>query len=132
MTVPGAVAMGRRFIESLMTSTCTIRARSTGDGTTDPDTGAYTPTAGATVYAGPCRVRPAGREAATSNAGGAEVFVFDYLVSIPFAETGVTEGHRLTITDSLDPALIGVQLEVQKVDRGEHITARRLACTEVS
>jgi hypothetical protein len=131
VTATGAAIRGRLRAESLMTSTCTIAPPGV-DPITDPDTGAVTFPAGAAVYSGPCRVRPAGREAATSNAGGAEVFVFDYLVSIPFAETDVTEGHRLTITDSLDPALIGVQLEVQKVDRGEHITARRLFCSEVA
>jgi hypothetical protein len=114
-----------------MSSVCTIRAKSTGR-TTDPTTGAVTPTPGAVVYAGPCRVRPAGREAQTAQAGGAEVFAFDYLVSVPFSVTGVAEGQRLTVTASPDPALVGVEVEVQKVDRGEHITARRLSCSEVA
>jgi hypothetical protein len=64
--------------------------------------------------------------------GGAQVFAFDYLVSVPFAVTDVQEGHRVTVTASPDPALVGVTVEVQKVDRGEHITARRLSCNEVS
>lgn len=131
MTAALDLVTARARAESLMSSTCTVRAKSS-DGTTDPNTGAYTQTAGGTVYSGPCRVRPAGREAATSNAGGAELFVFDYLVSIPFAEVDVAEGHRLTIDSSPDPALVGVVVEVQKVDRGEHISARRLSCTEVT
>jgi hypothetical protein len=53
-----------------------------------------TPTPGALVYSGPCRVRPAGREAQTTQAGGAEVFTFDYLITVPFSVTGVAEGHR--------------------------------------
>ncbi len=60
------------------------------------------------------------------------MFTFDYLVSIPFAEADVQEGHRVTISASPDPALVGVVVEVQKVDRGEHITARRLFCREVA
>lgn len=115
-----------------MTSTCTIRARSTGS-STDSDTGAVTDTPGATVYSGPCRVRPVtSRASGDTEAGGVEVFTFDYLVSIPFAETDVAEGHRVTITASPDPALVGVEVEVQKVDRGDSITARRLSCNEVS
>jgi hypothetical protein len=122
----------RARAESLMSSTCTIRARATGEPTTDSTTGAVTPAVGATVYSGKCRVRPAGTQGSTAEAGGAEVFTFDYLISVPFSVTGVAEGHRLTVTASADPALVGVTLEVQKVDRGEHITARRLSCNEVT
>jgi hypothetical protein len=43
----------------------------------------------------------------------------------------VIEGHRLTVTFSPDLALVGITVEVQKVDRGDNITARRLACSEV-
>jgi hypothetical protein len=123
--------MGRALAESLMTSTCTIRAKSTGT-TMDPVTGAVVATPGALVYSGPCRVRPAGREAQTVEAGGAELFQSDYLVSVPFSVTTVAKGHRLTISASPDPSLVGVEVEVQKVERGEQITARRLACSEVS
>jgi hypothetical protein len=130
VNVQQVAVMGRALAESLMTSACTIREKSPGL-TTDPATGAVTPTLGAMVYTGPCRVRPAGREAQTTQAGGAETFTFDYLITVPFAVTGVAEGHRLTVTASPDPALVGVEVEVQKVDRGEHITARRLSCNEV-
>lgn len=115
-----------------MTSACTINARSTGR-TTDPTTGGVADTPGAVVYSGPCRIRPGSSQTAgTADAGGAELFVFDYLVSIPFAEADVLEGHRVTVTASPDPALIGAVVEVQRVDRGEHITARRLFCREVA
>jgi hypothetical protein len=118
--------------ESLMTSTCTIRATASIP-VTDPDTGEVTFPAGATVYSGKCRVRPVtSRSGSTEDVGGAEVFTFDYLISVPFSVTDVAEGHRLTITASPDPALVGVEVEVQKVDRGEHITARRLSCNEVA
>lgn len=127
---PG-LPVARSFADSLMTSTCTIRTKPTGT-TMDPVTGAVVATPGALVYSGPCRVRPAGREAQTTQAGGAEMFAFDYLVSVPFSVTAVAEGQRLTVTSSPDPALVGVEVEVQKVDRGEHITARRLSCSEVA
>jgi hypothetical protein len=123
--------MARAAAESLMSSTCTIRQRGTGP-VTNPTTGAVTFPAGATVYSGRCRVRPSGTQGSTAEAGGAELFVFDYLISVPFAVTGVAEGHRVTIDASPDPALVGAEVEVQKVDRGEHITARRLACSEVA
>lgn len=99
---------------------------------TDPVTGEVTFPAGTAVYTGKCRVRPAGREGQTAEAGGRELFTFDYLVSVPFSVAGVQEGHRVTVTSSPDPALVGVVLEVHKVDRGENITARRLSCNEVN
>jgi hypothetical protein len=121
-------ALGRARAESLMTSACTVFTP--GAPITDPNTGEVTNTQ-TTVWFGPCRVRPAGRESQPQTIGGAESFVFDYLVSLPFAATSVIEGHRLTVTSSPDPALVGITVEIQKVDRGDNITARRLACSEV-
>ena len=132
MTAHGAALQGRRIAESLMTSTCTIREKSAGEPVTDPNSGAVTYPEGDVVYSGRCRVRPEGRQAQTAEAGGAELFTFDYLVSVPFSVTGVIEGMPCKIDTSSDPDLIGVTVEVRKVDRGEHITARRLSCSEVA
>lgn len=125
-------ARGRLRAESLMTSTCTIRGRSSGS-SMDPDTGGIVPTPGAIVYAGKCRVRPGALQASsTAQAGGAEVFRFGYLVSIPFGATDVPVGAQVTIDASADPTLVGVTVTVVKADRGDHITARRLYCEEVA
>ena len=132
MTAATTAARGRVAAEREMTSACTIAPRGT-EPTTDPDTGAVTFPAGVAVYTGKCRVRPVtSRGGGTLEIGGAEMFAFDYLISVPFSVTGVQEGHRVTVTASPDQALVGVVVEVQKVDRGEHITARRLSCTEVA
>lgn len=134
MSAATAAERGRRLIESMMTSTCTIRAASSSD-TTDPDTGQVVPVAGAVVYSGKCRVRPTGTMARVTTSGGGEIFAFDYVVSLPFDADGsanVREGMTVRIDTSPDPALPGVAVEVQKVDRGEHITARRLSCNEVA
>ena len=115
-----------------MTSTCTIRGKSSGVPVTDSVTGAVTFPAGEVVYSGQCRVRPmTSRGGGTVEAGGAELFTFDYLVSVPFAVTGVREGMPVTIDSSPDPDLVGIVVEIRKVDRGETITARRLSCNEV-
>jgi hypothetical protein len=118
----------RARAESLMTSTATFFTP--GVPVTDPNTGEVT-TSQTTVWAGACRVRPAGTQANQIVVGGAQAFAFDYLVSIPFAVTAVFEGIRGTVTASPDPALVGITVEVQKVARGDAITARRLACTQV-
>lgn len=133
MIVPD-MGTARYYAESLMTSTCTIREVS-NDRTMDPVTGEVTPVLGAVVYAGPCRVRPAsgpGGQSAARDVGGVEVYTFDYLVSVPFAATAVKERQRVVIDSSPDPSLVGLDIEVQHVDRGETITARRLQCREVS
>ena len=117
--------------EAEMASTCSIAPPGV-EPVTDPDTGGVTFPPGVAIYTGKCRVRPSSGQGATAQAGGAEVFVYDYLVSIPFAEADVAEGHRVTISDSPDPALVGVVVEVTKVDRGDYLTARRLFCNEVS
>jgi hypothetical protein len=115
-----------------MSSTCTIRVPG-GAPVMNATTGAMTVPLGAVVYSGKCRVRPVtARGGGIVEAGGAELFTFDYLVSVPFSVTGVQEGHRLTVVTSPDAALVGVEVQVQKVDRGEPITARRLSCNEVS
>ena len=136
MSVPSdLLEVARRHAEQLMTSTCTIREPSTGQPTTDPDTGQVAFPPGEVVYAGPCRVRPAtgpGGDSATRDAGAVQVLAFDYLVSVPFAVTGVRERHRVTIDASPDPSLVGVEVEVQHIDRGDHLSARRLQCREVA
>ncbi len=121
----------RRLAESQMTATCTIRAKD-GVEVMDPATGAVLHPAGTLRYSGPCRVRPAGRESNVSTAGGGEVFAFDYVVSVPFAVANIAERDELTVTASSDPALVGKVVEVQTMDRGDSITARRLYCEDVA
>ncbi len=129
------LAVARAAAEDLMTSTCTIREPASERPITDPATGAVTMPPGPVVYSGRCRVRPAtgpGGDSATREAGTAQLLTFDYLVSVPFSVSGVRERHRVTIDGSPDPSLVGAEVEVEHVDRGEHLTARRLQCREVS
>lgn len=114
-----------------MSATCRINAKGDGGNTTNPETGEVATPAGTLVYEGKCRVRPAGTQSQDVDTGGSELAQFDYVVSVPFAVTGVLEGHRVTVTASPDPALVGTLVEVRKVDRGDHISARRLFCEEV-
>jgi hypothetical protein len=126
-----AAVRGRILIESQMTSTCSI-APPGAEPVTDPDTGEVTFPPGVAVYTGKCRVRPMGTQSQTVEAGSAELFEFDYQVSVPFAAVGIREHMLLTIDSSPDPDAAGLVLEIQQVARGEHITARRLLCNEVA
>lgn len=132
MSFPVNMPVARAYAEAGMTATCTIREKSTGEPVTDLNSGAVTLPEGDIVYTGRCRVRPEGRQAQAGEAGGAELFTFDYLVSVPYFVTGVSEGMSCKIDTSPDPDLAGVTVEVRKVDRGDHITARRLSCNEVA
>lgn len=114
-----------------MTATCRINAKGDGGNVTDPETGEVTTPAGDLIYTGKCRVRPAGSQGSDVDSGGAELASFDYVISVPFAVTSVREGHRVTVTGSPDPALVGMVVEVRVVSRGDHVTARRLSCEEV-
>lgn len=114
-----------------MSSACSI-APAGVEPVTDPETGEVTFPAGEAVYVGKCRVRPVAAVGGDTDAGGAELARLDYLISVPFSVTGVKEGHRVTITASPDVSLVGAVVEVRRVDRGDHITARRLQCEEVA
>lgn len=109
-----------------MSATCEIREPTDGEGVTDPDTGEYIPAVGTLVYAGKCHVRPGG--GSSVDVIGGEEFTYDFQVSLPAAVTGVDGGNQLTVTASPDPDLVGRVLEVQRVDRGDYRTARRLQC----
>ena len=74
----------------------------------------------------------AAAKGADVSVGGAELRSYDFMVSIPFAVSTVLNSHRLTITESPDASLVGRTLEVQDVHAGDHITARRLLCVEVT
>lgn len=128
MTTSLDMGTARSRAESLMDST--IQFFTPGAPVTDPSTGEVT-TGQSVVWSGRCRIRTAGYVAREVEAGGAEVFTYDYLVSIPWSVTQVLEHHRGTVTSCPDLALAGVTVEVQKVARGSTLSARRMACTVV-
>lgn len=130
-TIGEALPDLRAEAESRMTSTCTIRERSTGT-TTNPDTGAVVDVPGAVVYAGVCRLRPATLQAQSREIGGGEVFVSDVMLSVPVSVTGIGKGMAVTVDSSPDDALVGMRLEIQDVSRGDALTTRRVWCLEVS
>lgn len=130
MSAVSASARGRLRARRLFTSQATVFT--SGEPVTDPVTGAVT-RAATTVWSGPCRVKPGatGLTAISEDLAGAELFRFDYRVSIPFEVDVVLEGMRLTVTASPDQSLVGITMEIQRVDRGDSITARRLICQRV-
>lgn len=110
-----------------MTDACTITRP--GERVYDSTTGTYS-THSTPVYDGKCRVRPAGTQGRTAQAGERDVSTWPYLVSLPLSVADVRQDDTLTVTESADPALVGLPLRVRDVAKGTHITARRLGCEE--
>lgn len=111
-----------------MTDACRIER--TGPVVTAEDGTDSAPTT--VLYEGICRVKPAGTAAVIPSVT-APAETWQYKISIPYSEgVGVRSNDRVTITASQDPTLVSLRLQVRNIDRGTHITARRIWCTEVS
>lgn len=125
------IARGRRAAERLMVDECTIR-RKTGEAT-DPNSGVITPTYGADLYSGKCRVQQRQAAGQEQNVGEAFVLVTRFEVQLPMSVTGLVEGDQITVTASaLDPDLVGRVFTVRDVAAKSHLTARRVIVTEVT
>lgn len=130
MTAAGATLAGRRAAESLMTDTCTI-TRGGGGKVFDPAAGEYVTAPGEQVYSGRCRVRPRDNADQVVEAGGQNISLFPYVLSVPVSEVAFAVDDLVTVTASvLDPALPGLVLRVRQVNVGSQVTARRLGCEQ--
>lgn len=123
-----ALEAGRAAAEARMTDTCTI-ARVTPV-RTNSSTGVIT-TSSETIYSGKCRVAVPDMAAATREAGGQQVVVQQFVVSVPISVTTVKPGDVVTVTAApYDGALVNKTLRVRDVPYGSQLTARRLSCED--
>ncbi|MER8083843.1 DUF6093 family protein [Streptomyces sp. NPDC094048] len=120
-------AEGQALAESLMTDRCLIEDVPVVTTTEDGQDLA----APVEVYEGKCRVKPASTAVVTPSVNATSQ-TWQYKVSIPLGPELLRSGLRMTITESEDPTLVGLRLQLRNLDRGSHITARRMWCTEVS
>lgn len=122
---------GQRAAERLMVDTCTIRPI-TGE-TTDPTTGTVTPTGGAAVYEGKCKIQQQRlRYPSNPDAAGHNWTIGPTEIHIPVSGTGgVATGQVCEITASADPENVGRKMRVRIGDRKTHQTAIRLLVEEV-
>lgn len=117
--------------EGRMLDTCT--AARPGTSVLNESTGQLTPTAGATVYTGPCRVK-ASKTVGTPDVGGAEWTVQQLEVHLPIGTSGgVTVGCLVTITACPnDAAMVGRRFRVTAGFGMTDATARRLSVEAAS
>lgn len=124
MSLSSLLARGRAAALSLMTDT--IKATRPGATTTDPTTGAVS-TAGATVYEGPGRWKPA-----TTIPSADEVATSDRVrtggqVHLPVGAYQPLPGDILECTGCpLDPNLVGRKTVVRSLVGGSQVTAYRI------
>lgn len=124
------LAEGRAAAEALMADECAIeRVKGSRPDPNDPDKDIPVVEA---VWSGPCAVKPSARGAVADKTGVVVVETWGYQVSIPHAVTGVQVNDQVAIVRSLDPSLAGRRVKVVSMDRGTHVTSRRLQCEEVA
>jgi hypothetical protein len=119
-------ARAREFVQVTMVDRCEIR-RGGGQQVYDPVTQTYTPSPGALVWSGPCRVRSAG----TVGGGGPEVgeqiiTLRAYRATLPLDALGIDPDDRFTVTESADAQLLTVPLRVVDPQAGTDAKFRRV------
>jgi Family of unknown function (DUF6093) len=140
VSVDALLTRGQRAAEALMVDRCVIR--SVTGVTTDPLTGATTPTY-ATVYddpvtpdaGGPCRFKmeTVGVTAASDREAGEQpITVSRILLQLPAATTGVAKGQLVEAVTSRDTDLQGRTLRVDGPYVQTHATMRRYILEEAS
>lgn len=136
MTAASVTARGRAAAEALMVDACVIR-RQVGT-TTDPDTGAVTPSY-EDVYSGKCRVQSRNLSARSPNSGQQRVDLYAVELQLPITVTGVAVNDVAEITVSLDPELPTPRADgtprlfrVNNLFHKTHATSRRLSVEEVT
>lgn len=129
----------RALSESLMVDECRIERRvvdESGQPVYVPGPDRRLTESWQVVYEGPCKVRAAGTQAVTAEAGEVVADVSRSLLDLPVSDAAsglVRAGDRATVTESrFDPANVGRVLIVQRDVPRTYPVERRLACEEVS
>jgi Family of unknown function (DUF6093) len=129
VSATSVTARGRVAAEANMLDACTVR-RVTN--TSDPDTGAATPSYTA-VYTGKCKVQQRAPAAAPTDVGEAAVFVGQLELHVPTSVTGPQPDDLVTVTAcALDPDLVGRTFRLRGPSHKSFLTARRFPMAEVS
>lgn len=117
MPLPNSRLLHPRFLAEVRRSavadkglpdSCTITRPGPGQGTIDPDSGLWTPPAGALVFTGACRVQPDPRARPKTADTTDELLVLQrYKASIPWDAPQVLVDDVLTVTCTHDPQMAG-------------------------
>lgn len=90
---------------------CTI-VRPSGEPVLDEDSLELTETA-ATIYEGPCRVRPRGSQEQDQAVGDLHQTLAPYVATLPYDAEGVRVDDYLTVTESSDLDMVGRSFQIR-------------------
>ena len=113
-----------------MSATCTI-TRESEAGTTDPDTGEWTPGNPTTIYTGPCRATPATADERLLVVGERAITSRRYSVAVQYDTADIEVGDVITITTAVDAGLVGMGLRVLDVMYASEQWERVLSAEEI-
>lgn len=130
MSQRAAASAGRRAAERNMIDTC--RVRTVTGVTTNPLTGASTPTYSAPLYTGRCKVATYEPQERNPEVGGATMTVQRYSVHVPVGSFAPAVGQVIEITAAaLDPNLTGTAFRIVALLHKTAATAYRLGVEEI-
>ena len=122
----------RATSQTAMPDTCTIVRLDYPSATLNTSTGLYEPGAPTTVYAGSCRIRPAGGTNQVSEHGDTPTTVTGYVVTVPHDAGPFAIGDIVSVGASDDPNIADRSFRVTDSPAGSWQIDQRLACEEVT
>jgi len=132
MSARSVTLRGRRAAEANMVDACVLTRR-TAPIPLNESTGIHAPGTPTTIYTGKCEVQMPQSANRNPGAGDVEWTVQALVLKLPMSVVGAQVDDTVTITASqLDPDLVGRVLKVVSLAHKSHMTARRLACEEVT
>lgn len=129
MSRASAIRAGQRAAEAGMADACTIQ-HPTGESTAPG--AVITATYGTAFYTGKCQVQTQSETGQSVDVGEAARIVTRRVVRLPTTVVDVLEGDLITITASLDPALVGKKYTARDIEAKTFLTARRVTVLEVT
>lgn len=121
------VGSGRRQAEALMLDTCTVKPVTAV--TTSP-AAIVTPTYGAVVYTGRCKIQNQRAFPSNPDAGEHQFTTTPNELHLPITAV-VATGQLVTITAAVDPVNVGRKFRIRSTDRKSLQTALRCQVEEV-
>jgi hypothetical protein len=126
MLTTAEITAMRATSEEAMPDTGTIARPSTST-VFNPTTGVTTPGTPTVIYTGAMRVRPPGSLAELTRLfGDTEITENRYMVTVPASVDDAQVGDIVTVTDGVDPQIVGKALRVTVVPYGSWQIDRRL------
>ncbi len=131
MSVLTAVERGRRAAANLMIDVATV-TRPGGAPVFDLNTGLLTPAAGTVIHEGPCRLRQPSATESDTLFGEQQVTLSRFIAVFPHDVAGIEIDDVITLTESADVDMIGVEFKVMMVPLSTFVIYKGYPCEVVA